>query len=616
MLNDTAIPQSFAIIANMAMLPPLIASLLPLIILPGLLFYFDVTPKVALLLLGVSAAVIPARLVLADLWQRRSGVWLTVLLAVQLASLVWSTAFSADPALSIGGGNWRRLGLLTHIALLLFTLISASYLSSDARRLRTWLAMFCAAGIGAAVYGCAQYAGIDPWLPSSAYHIGEGEWTIVRPPSTLGHASYAATFYLHVIFAGIALVLADWGAGRLRWLGMTAAALGSVALILSGTRGAILGWLAGLGLLALLRRPKLHRRHWAVAALVLAMGAIFYYSPPGQKLRSRTRWYAEDTRGGARLWLWRDSLRMGATHWLTGWGPEVFPREFPRFQSPELARAYPDFYNESPHNMFLDAWTSQGLLGAATLAALCAFTVGFRRRSPSDSAIWAGLVAAIVAQQFTSFTVATEMCFYLFVALLAAAGPPDRDGSVHQVHGLALAPVALMLAGYGVALAVSDRMIEIAKRELDAGRLAPASQAYERALLWQPLGVNADIWYSRKLLEAARRTPRILEGADAIRLAAEAAGRAAVHAEDRHNAYYNLATIQAVRNDLPQVESNLRKAIEVSPYWFKPHWTLAQVLSLAGRQAEAEREAGIAADLAGSRFPEVTRTWEQIRGKK
>lgn len=599
----------------MAMLPPLIASLLPLIILPGLLFYFDVTPKVALLLLAVAVAVIPARRVLPALWQRRSGVWLTVLLALQLASLVWSTAFSTDPALSIGGGNWRRLGLLTHLALLLFTLIAASYLSADARRVRIWLAMFCAAGICAALYGCAQYAGIDPWLPPSAYHIGEGEWTIVRPPSTLGHASYAATFYLHVIFAGMAIVLADWGTGRLRWLGISAASVGSVALILGGTRGAILGWLVGFGLLLLLRRPKIHRQHWAVAALVLAGSAAFYYSPPGQKLRSRTRWYTEDARGGPRLWLWRDSLRMGATRLLTGWGPEVFPREFPRFQSPELARAYPDFYNESPHNMFLDAWTSQGLLGAATLAALCAFAMSFPRRSPLHSAISAGLMAAIVAQQFTSFTVPTAMCFYFFVALLSTTGA-ITGAAPSPIWRLALAPVALILAAYGVALVVSDRLLETAKRELDAGRLAPASQAYERALRWQPLGVSADIWYSRKLLEAARRTPRILEGADAIRLAAEAAQRATLHSEDRHNAYYNLASIQAVRNDLPQVESNLRKAIEVSPYWFKPHWTLAQVLSLAGRQAEAEREAGIAADLAGSRFPEVVQTLERIRGKK
>src|SRR5258708_9588330 len=40
--------------------------------------------------------------------------------------------------------------------------------------------------------GIAQYFGLDPILPVAGYHIGEGIWTIVRPPSTLGYVSYFA----------------------------------------------------------------------------------------------------------------------------------------------------------------------------------------------------------------------------------------------------------------------------------------------------------------------------------------------------------------------------------------------------------------------------------------
>ena len=90
-------------------------------------------------------------------------------------------------------------------------LIFAWALSAQATPHRT---RFCApsasAGAVTALYGIAQYLGWDPILPAAAYHIGEGIWTIVRPPSTLGYVSYFATWLLFVVFLSLALP------GRLR----------------------------------------------------------------------------------------------------------------------------------------------------------------------------------------------------------------------------------------------------------------------------------------------------------------------------------------------------------------------------------------------------------------
>jgi hypothetical protein len=58
---------------------------------------------------------------------------------------------------------------------------------------------------------------------------------------------------------------------------------------------------------------------------------------------------------------------MAATRPWTGFGADNFVAEFPQFQSAELARAYPDFYHESPHNLFLDALTGQGVAGVVLL---------------------------------------------------------------------------------------------------------------------------------------------------------------------------------------------------------------------------------------------------------
>ena len=84
---------------------------------------------------------------------------------------------------------------------------------------------------------------------------------------------------------------------------------------------------------------------------------------------------------------------MALQRWWVGTGIETFSSNFPRFQSRELARAYPDFYHESPHNMFLDAFGAQGVLGLAALAGLNAlgFYAGWkgrtqkRRRGPDVS---------------------------------------------------------------------------------------------------------------------------------------------------------------------------------------------------------------------------------------
>ena len=54
-------------------------------------------------------------------------------------------------------------------------------------------------------YTIAQYFGWDPILSAAAYRIGEGIWTIVRPPGTFGYVSYFATWLLMAGFLCLSL---------------------------------------------------------------------------------------------------------------------------------------------------------------------------------------------------------------------------------------------------------------------------------------------------------------------------------------------------------------------------------------------------------------------------
>ena len=96
-------------------------------------------------------------------------------------------------------------------------------------------------------------------------------------------------------------------------------------------------------------------------------------------LRSRTRWFFEDPLGGGRATTC-GAIRCAcaAVRWPVGFGPETFSIHFPRYQSAELARAYPAFYQESPHNIFIDALTDQGVLGAGLFITVT--VIGFTRR--------------------------------------------------------------------------------------------------------------------------------------------------------------------------------------------------------------------------------------------
>src|SRR5260370_1023335 len=85
--------------------------------------------------------------------------------------------------------------------MLVFALLAAAWLSANPGGVRVVLRATICGGIVAAIYGIAQYFGWDPFLPAASYQAGEGPFTIVRPPGTLGHADYFATYLLFVVGA-------------------------------------------------------------------------------------------------------------------------------------------------------------------------------------------------------------------------------------------------------------------------------------------------------------------------------------------------------------------------------------------------------------------------------
>ncbi len=605
----------------------MVTAAVPVVLLPELSFHFDVAPKIVLLLLGAAAAILLWPSFVEGLTRAlhgRTTRWFLLLLGVYAVSLVVSTALSSQPELSFGGTNWRRLGLVSHAALLSFAAVFLGWASADIKRVRTPLRAITGAGLLVSCYGIAQYFGIDPLLPAEAYHVGGEGWGIVRPPGTLGHAGYFATYLLYVVFMSAALVRLEESAFWRRLAGATAL-VAAIAIVLTGTRSALLGLAGGAALALVWYRPRLTRQRAITVGALAVAGVVFLLLPAGQKLRSRVQWSVEDARGGSRLWLWRDSLRMAGDHWLLGTGLETFGNEFPHYQSVELAKAYPDWYHESPHNVFLD--TAQGVLGLAAFAGLAVLPLWAAWRNRKQAPDVTGLAAAavfggLISQQFLAFTAPTALYLYVVAAWLMAlssssvAGPRKTPGAAPRqalAWRWATIPLAVGFAGFAVQLGLADLHLARVRSLVRAQDVGGAIEAYKEVRRAQPWGMSVDFWYSRAMASLAGSAPNLEDKQSAWRDGLAAAGRAVGESEQKLNAYYNLAAFRSVVNDLTGTETALRASIEIAPAWYKSHWMLARILEKAGRTTEARHEAERAVELNGGNSAEVAATWEELR---
>ena len=577
----------------MAFLLPALVVLLPLLITPGLLFHYDITPKIVILVLITAACLaLPGETAqgLAELWRRKTGRWLCLLAAMQVAWYGVAAALSSRPLFSLFGSNWRRMGFFTVVALCAFTVLSAAHLARAPNSLRNVLRAFAIATIVASVYGTLQYFDIDPLQAASAYHAEAGNSVIVRPPGTLGNADYFGWWLAIALFCALALARIETGFRRV--LSLAACVLAGVAIILSGTRSAILAVAAGFLALAFFTRFKPARKHVIAGLAFAGILAAFYFSPAGTRLKARVRWSSDEPVGGARPLLWRDSLSMAAAHPLTGFGPETFAAAFPRYQSVALARLLPDFYHESPHNTVLDSLTEQGIPGLI-IALSWAVLGGCAALRARSAAVASGLIASCIASLFGAVTIGPLFATLLVIAILVASDPPDRDAP--PIPGrLSVAavtvPISLSLAAFGLWLAASDFELAVFQRTVSAG-------LYERMVNTGLPGAAEDLYCARRLGSPA---------------AIPAALRSVFTADNPPNAWYNLAILLASQNDAPGVEHALRSAAALAPNWFKPHWSLANLLALTGRADEAHREAERAVFLDAGKDDEVNDTLKKL----
>ena len=229
------------------------------------------------------------------------------------------------------------------------------------------------------------------------------------------------------------------------------------------------------------------------------------------------------------------------------------------------------------------------------------------------------LVAALIAGLFVCFTLTGAIYFYATLAMLVGLAIPraptfSPNPSRIPALALSLSVIALFLY-FTVRLTMADFDLARAKRALDAGRIDDSIVAFRLSARWHPAGSSDDLYFSRALV-APRTSSTSRLAPTTWHQAFLTAQRATGTSEERQNAWYNMAEFYATQNDAAAVEMCLRRSMEASPNWFKPHWALAQMLQRSGRHSEALAEAQRAVDLDGGKAPEITQFLQSITASR
>lgn len=617
-----------------------------------------VLPKFAVLTFGASAALFALALTMAlspdrgeQLRLLRSK--LVALVGLYVVTIAVSTLFGVAPLASFFGSYESQMGLITYLCFFICFIALIVALGESERLLSVTLWAMTVAGLLIAAYAFAQFVGRDPILSSSAYTFKSPRGPVVRVPGTLGHSNYLGNFLLYT--TPIAAALAIVSGGRARRVAIAGAALSVVAIVLSGTRGAWIGLIAGaiyfVGVqwrVLSLKRSSISRGQAIgaaiVGAVILVSILLSVASPRFSSVLTRARSFAADgMTGSGRTILWRDALKMVPAYAVIGCGPEGFSKALLEYKSDRLAREAPQINNESSHNLYLDAAISYGLVGAilnvAVLASAFSLLSRARRRAKNRRTqvivigITASLVGVCVHNLFIYNQIPTGLYFFSFIALALVAwnveASPQRDSAAFTVRdsspvapvphriaatGVVLATLALLvLAGwYAVGMMRSDMAIKRAFNSAAAGNLDELVSNGEQAVAGSNPASAYDFLFARALAGYIDRTPldvglgngsayespdMVAKHSRAIELAMTHAERSLSHSLTPEANCVLLAYLAFVADDKEKLRDYAEQAVRWDPKLFSARWLMAEAMLAEGDRSKAESNAQIAVAL-------------------
>ncbi len=441
--------------------------------------------------------------------------WLGAGIFVFLVIIGIADLLSANPFKSFWSNFERMEGYITLLHLFAYFLVASSVLNTEKKW--TW---FFQTSVGAsvimAIYGMLQLAG--------KIVINQGG---VRLDGTLGNATYLAAFMLINFFITLFLLVRSRRVVAWRWIYGATMLLQLFILYHTATRGAILGWLGGLFivalLLSLLSHHAVHRRVGIIVITavlaVVVLGSLlkdtsFVTSRPSLvRLTSIT--FGE---AGSRFMVWKMALHGFADSpktVLVGWGQESFNYVFNKYYDPNMY-AQEQWFDRT-HNVIFDWLIAGGILGLLAYLSILVFALYYTWKQAEldfsfkhwfsrwlklskgheiphllEKSVLTGLLAAYLFQNLFVFDNITS--YILFFAVLAY---------LHSISGWSIrkferAPASLSLQNRIITPLIIVLVVFVAYAcNVPALR---ASTTLINALQSQPEGPSKNLQYFQKTL--------------------------------------------------------------------------------------------------------------------
>lgn len=560
----------------------------PLAFDPGGYFIFlPVKWTLAMVLVfGGVAALIYARAAL-----RMVTAWCALLVVV-----VASSVFGIGGVTSWIGYPGRYLGVIAWI-----TFFAAFALGAALRDHREHVVRAAsAAAIGVSLYAIAQAAGIDP-LEWSAYV------DVSRARSTLGNAAFLGAYLALIVPIAGRLSLVQSEDRRWRVVHGAASVAGAIALLTTQTRGAWLGAVGGIVVVAACEARTLRDRRRRAAALVGAGVVVIVLLATVSPFAERIRSIGDPSTltGRGRLLQWERTVDLVAERPVLGWGPDTYAFAFPRFIDAEFERTVGrEVVPDRAHNLFLDVAASSGVIGVGvllvvlTLVALAALKD--RQRDAVTVGLTGGCAAYLVQLQFSFQLADLDVLFWLFAGMLIA-----RTGtrSIALPRVLAVVPLtaAIAFAVWGTTDVIADRALRSSLDAQARDDLDSARRSAERASGVALARAQYDQAAARLFLRAGEATGNVDDFKRALKTMADAqhfVPRDVEFATDRGDIFVSWGQVSSDRELIVRGADAYEDVLGSDPNSGRAHLKVGVAYVLLGRDEDAERAWLRAADLA------------------
>ena len=341
--------------------------------------------------------------------------WLLGAFAAFLCIITLSAIFGENPTKSFWSNFERMEGVVTYFHLFAYFVVASTVLT--VRDLwRPYLNLHLATGVIMALYALLQLSGAP---------VG------FRVSGQLGNSSYLGIYAFFNIFIAVFFIVRESFTTAVEKMRVAIygaiALLQTVVLYYTGTRGAILGLLVGLGiatvLIAIFETKKKMLRVGAVGVLVaLAIAVGGFIAARNSALVKETPLLARfseisisDFSKNARVMVWGMAYEGFKERPILGWGMENFNFVFNKYYDPHMWGQEQWF--DRAHNVFFDWLIAGGLLGLLGYLSLfgCAVYCIWRRvdeLSIIEKSVLTGLIGGYFFQNLFVFDNITSLIYF------------------------------------------------------------------------------------------------------------------------------------------------------------------------------------------------------------